>query len=123
MELTPLMEAVAACAVVRPPAFRTAMVTVRVSRLPVLSASVPVTLVTVPSNCSKVPSSVTWAVWPTLKLAASAAGNSSVSSILELSRMMATSCPLVTSSPLATFRVLTVPSTSARTYWRSTTLS
>ena len=26
-------------------------------------------------------------------------------------------------SPLATFRVLTVPSTSARTYWRSTTLS
>ena len=123
MELTPLMEAVAACAVVRPPAFFTVMVTVRVSRLPALSASVPLTEVTVPSSCSKVPSSVTAALWPTEKFAASAAGNSSVSSILELSRMTATSWPLATSSPFVTFRLLTTPATSARTYWRSTTLS
>ena len=123
MELTPLMLAVAACAVVRPPAFRTAMVTVRVSRLPVLSSSVPVTAVMVPSSVSKVPSSTTCALCPTEKLAASAAGKSRLSIILELSRMTATSWPLVTSSPLATFRLLTVPATSARTYWRSTVLS
>ena len=123
MQLTPLMVAVAAWAVVRPPALRTEMVTVRVSRLPVLRASVPVTAVTVPVMVSKVPSRVTSALCPTEKEAASAAGNSSCRVILELSRMTATSWPLVTSSPLATFRVLTVPSTSARTYWRSTTLS
>ena len=91
MQFTPLMVAVAACAVVRPPALRTAMVTVRVSRLPVLRASVPVTAVTVPVSISKVPSSVTSALWPTEKVAASAAGNSSRSTILELSRMTATS--------------------------------
>ena len=67
------------------------MVTVRVSRLPVLRASVPVTAVTVPVSISKVPSSVTSALWPTEKVAASAAGNSSCSTILELSRMIATS--------------------------------
>ena len=123
MELTPLMLAVAAWAVVRPPALLTRMVTVRTSRLPVLSSSVPVTAVTVPFSVSKVPSSTTSALWPTEKLAASAAGNSRFSSILELSRMTATSWPLVTSSPFATLRLLTVPSTSARTYWRSTVLS
>ena len=62
-------------------------------------------------------------VRPTEKPAASAAGNSSASVILELSRITATSWPLVTSSPLATFRLLTTPATSARTYWRSTVLS
>ena len=123
MELTPLTLAVAAWAVVRPPALLTRMVTVRTSRLPVLSSSVPVTAVMVPFSVSKVPSSTTSALWPTEKLAASAAGNSRFSSILELSRMTATSWPLVTSSPFATLRLLTVPSTSARTYWRSTVLS
>ena len=123
MELTPLTLAVAAWAVVRPPALLTRMVTVRTSRLPVLSSSVPVTAVTVPFSVSKVPSSTTSALWPTEKLAASAAGNSRFSSILELSRMTATSWPLVTWSPFATLRLLTVPSTSARTYWRSTVLS
>ena len=88
-----------------------------------LSSSVPVTAVTVPFSVSKVQSSTTSALWPTEKLAASAAGNSRFSSILELSRMTATSWPLVTSSPFATLRLLTVPSTSARTYWRSTVLS
>ena len=91
MELTPLIVAVAACAVVRPPALDTERVTVRVSRLPVLRASVPVTAVIVPGSTSKVPSSVTWAVCPTEKLAASAAGNSSTRFILELSRTTATS--------------------------------
>ena len=123
MELTPFTVAVAAWAVVRPPALRTEMVTVRVSRLPVLRASVPVMAVMVPVRVSKVPSSVTSALCPTEKPAASAAGNSSASVILELSRITATSWPLVTSSPLATFRLLTTPATSARTYWRSTVLS
>ena len=91
MELTPLTLAVAACAVVRPPALLTRMVTVRTSRFPVLSSSVPVTAVMVPFRLSKVPSSTTSALWPTEKLAASAAGNCRLSIILELSRMTATS--------------------------------
>ena len=82
-----------------------------------------VTAVTVPVMVSKVPSRVTSALCPTEKEAASAAGNSSCRVILELSRMTATSWPLVTSSPFATLRVLTTPATSARTYWRSTVLS
>ena len=94
--------AVAACAVVRLPVLFTAMVTVRTSRFPLLRASAPETERTVPEMASKVPSSVTCAACPTVKFAASAAGNSSVSSRVEASRTVATSCPAVTTSPTAT---------------------
>ena len=117
------MVAVAAWAAVRLPVFFTAMVTVRTSRLPLLSVSAPETDCTVPPMASKVLSSSTSAPWPTVKLAASAAGNSKDSSRVVSSRMAATSCPAVTTSPTRTLKEATVPPMSVRMYWASTASS
>ena len=117
------MVAVAAWEAVRLPVLRTAMVTVRTSRLPLLRVSAPETDCTLPVMASKVLSSSTSALWPTAKLAASAAGNSSSSSRVVSSRMVATSCPALTTSPTRTLKEATVPAMSVRMYWASTASS
>ena len=70
---------------------------------------------TVPFSVSKVLSRVTAALWPTESLAASSAGKGTFSSMVSLSRRVATVWPAFTSSPTSTSRVYTRPAAGAVT--------